>query len=230
MNESNMYPWVTATRNYVGGECPHKCHYCFVNDLKKYPNVAKRYSGEPFLIESELAKNEGGGKTVFVQDCGDLFAEAIPIEWINRVFLHCNAYPGNIYVFQTKNPKRFMGDFVFPKRILFGTTLESNIDHNVTEAPTPNERFEAMMQVKEFVKKRNLNADIFISIEPVMDFDLATFSSWIYQLKPKFVSIGADSKRCGLTEPSAEKVRLFINEMRNVTEVRVKDNLKRLVD
>ncbi|KKK52692.1 hypothetical protein LCGC14_3102340 [marine sediment metagenome] len=45
-----------------------------------------------------------------------------------------------------------------------------------------------------------------ISIEPITDFNLEFFIKIIKEIKPKFVSIGADSKGHNLPEPSWDKV------------------------
>ena len=68
-----------------------------------------------------------------------------------------------------------------------------------------------------------------ISIEPIMDFDLDTFVCWIKNIKPSFVSIGADSKKSGLPEPTSEKIHQLIEKLSDFTEVKVKANLKRLL-
>ena len=70
---------------------------------------------------------------------------------------------------------------------------------------------------------------IFLSIEPIMDFDLEPFVQIIKNIKPKFVSIGADSKNHNLPEPSKEKIEVLIRELKKFTEVKIKDNLKRLL-
>lgn len=53
------------------------------------------------------------------------------------------------------------------------------------------------------VRKLSEQDDTTVSIEPILDFDLNVMIEWIKQLQPKFVSIGADSKRHNLPEPSA---------------------------
>jgi len=224
MSGNNMYPWVTKQRNFCGGECPHRCVYCYVNTLKKkFPAVRQRYSGPLGLIEKELEKSEGKGRMIFVQDCSDLFAKAMPCEWIERVLQHCRQYPGNTYLFQTKNPIRFF-DFVrqFPEKSFLGTTIESDINYpGISKAPSVTLRAEAMAGLNGF--------DKMVSIEPVMDFDLELFVDMIRKINPLFVSIGADSKRHGLKEPSAEKLHGLINALREFTEVRIKDNLYRIL-
>lgn len=50
-----------------------------------------------------------------------------------------------------------------------------------------------------------------------------------YEINPKFVSIGADSKKHNLPEPSKEKIEALIRELSLFTEVKIKDNLRRLM-
>jgi len=216
--KGNMYEWITKTKNFMGGVCPHGCNYCFVPHLL-YQKTKERYSGPLRLLEEEFQKPLGIGKLVFVEDCGDLFADAVPKEWILRVIDYCRNYD-NIYLFQTKNPKRFL-EFLdkFPEKTILGTTIETNRDYKITNAPAPIKRF---MDFPQFSKTM-------ISIEPIMDFDLATMVQWIKTLKPTFVSIGADSKGHKLPEPSKEKIEKLIDELKKITEVKIKTNLKRLI-
>lgn len=77
--------------------------------------------------------------------------------------------------------------------------------------------------------KKSKSIPIFISIEPIMDFDLDILVDWIRQLNPEFVSIGADSKGHGLVEPSRDKVLKLVEELKRFTEVKMKLNLQRLL-
>jgi len=225
---SNMYPWVDETRNFVGGRCPHRCKYCFVGK-SRFPFVKKRYSFRLRLLHGEFDKPLGKDKTIFVCDCNDLFAEKIPSEWILKVLLFCNKYPGNTYLFQSKNPKRF-NEFkkMFPKKTLLGTTIESNRECYVSSAPPIRNRF---MNIRFLSEEFN----VMLSIEPILDFDLNKFVNIIRKIKPIFVSVGADSKGCGLDskgrgliEPSKEKVLSLINELKKFTKVKIKKNLERI--
>ncbi len=220
----NMYNWVTKKRNFIGGQCPHQCSYCSTDSFKKrFPNANKKYSGELRLIEKELEKNEGSGNVIFVQNCSDLFAEGVKSECIKKVLEHCNQFD-NTYLFQTKNPERFL-EFsgLFPKKSILGTTIESNRDHNLSKAPKAKERYVALGcdHLSEY--------DKMINIEPILDFDLKELVDMIKHVNPKFVSIGADSKDHNLQEPSPEKVNSLVKEIKKFTEVKVKPNLKRLM-
>ena len=69
-----------------------------------------------------------------------------------------------------------------------------------------------------------------VSIEPIMDFDLRDFLCMLRDVKPEFVSIGADSKRNNLIEPPSEKIEQLIKHLKSYTNVIIKNNLKRLIE
>jgi hypothetical protein len=207
----NMYGWCNFTWNAIQGECLHDCSYCYV---KKFP------VGKLRLNERNLQDDLGTNNTIFVGSGCDMWAKNVPSEWIVKVLEHCNMFH-NQYVFQTKNPARFK-DFLYlmPKHSLFGVTIESNRNYGISQAPFAWDRYD------HFLKLDMPNK--FLSIEPILDFDLCVMSYWIACLKPKFVSIGADSKGHGLKEPDWGRLSILIDEVRKVTEVRLKDNLARL--
>jgi hypothetical protein len=73
-------------------------------------------------------------------------------------------------------------------------------------------------------------AATFMTIEPVLDFDVDGMLELIDIARPAFLNIGADSKRCGLAEPSADKVLALIEGIRTLgIEIRQKTNLERLL-
>jgi len=221
--DGDMYEWVTKKRNYIGGQCPHRCSYCYVGGFKKrFPHTRIRYSGEVYLLEKELAKSEGIGHVVFVQDCGDLFADAVPGTWIGKVLQHLNDYPDNKYLLQTKNPGRFKEfEKQFPPKSIIGTTIETNRSlHAFSAAPHPVKRANALAET--------IWPEKMVSIEPIMAFDFEEFVTMVKQVSPRFVSIGADSKNQCLPEPSPAKVEALINELAGFAEVRMKRNLERL--
>lgn len=214
-----MYDWIDKTRNFIAGECPHKCGYCYVKRLR-FPLIKEKYSGELRLIESELERNEGEGKTIFVQDCGDLFAKEVPYDWIRIILRHLGKFH-NTYLFQTKNPER-LKEFMhfFPANSIFGTTIETNRAYEDTKAPNVQER---QYFIEEMPERR------MVSIEPVMEFDLDIMVKWMEDINPEFISIGADSGGNNLKEPSKEKLEELIKELSKFTEVKVKSNMQRLL-
>lgn len=219
---SNMYPDVDKTINFIGGKCPYNCSYCYVEDLKRFPVLKKKYSGVIKSMPKEFKKPVGKNKFIFVGSCIDMFAKEIHDTHIIDVINHLSWYD-NTYLFQTKNPERFLHPWNFPQKSILGTTIETNRDYKLSKAPTPKKRMEAMVNLKYF------KWDRMISLEPLMDFDLKILVKWIKDIKPKYVSIGADSKGKGLEEPSPEKIKALIKKLNKFTEVKIKDNLKRLL-
>ena len=104
--KGDMYDWVSHTWNPLAGECLHHCSYCFVRHLP-VPVRNGKYAGPPCLVEREMKEHHGRDRTIFVCSCNDLFAEGVPHEMIMRVLERCNEFK-NQYVFQTKNPQRYL--------------------------------------------------------------------------------------------------------------------------
>lgn len=226
-SKGNMYSWVTHTHCHLGGECPHKCVYCYV-DNPRFGRPA-RYQGELRLIEKEFSVKYGEGNTIFIENCNDLFSAAVPRAFIKRIMAHCCLYPKNRYVFQTKNPSRYMDyqeeEWMFPDNIILGCTIETNRNVcGISAAPEPEERIYQISRLKGF-------APIFITVEPVLDFDIDILASWIDRIRPEFLNLGADSKGHGLTEPTVEKIMQFTGKLREYgIELREKHNLNRLIN
>ena len=219
-----MYPWVTHMHSVLGGECQHKCSYCYVKKLGRKRDP--RFSGNIRLLKEEMNVNYGTGKTIFIEHLNDLFSYSVPDQIIFQILEHCRRYPNNKYIFQTKNPERYskIPLSLFPPKYILGMTIETNREiPGISFAPKPFFRFSAATCL-------DLAIPFFITIEPIMDFDLNEFSTWIYTLKPDFVNIGADSKGHNLPEPTAEKVESFIKVLEdNEIEIREKHNLERIM-
>jgi len=231
----NMYPWAW-TWNPLAGKCPHECSYCYVGG-KIAPWLSRmgndKYLGEPRLVEEEFKTNlvTPDGKIIFVESCGDLFAYGIDETWIWQVLNRITKFRQSTFLLQTNNPERFF-DFNIPQNCILGTSIPTNRDiSHLTKAPSPKERYYAFFML-------NSNRDIegnkiyrlMVSIEPIMDFDLDTLVFWINEIEPEFVSVGGDSGKNKLSEPTAEKLEELLECLEKVTEVRRKKNLKRLLD
>lgn len=211
--KGNMYPWVTHTWNAIKGKCPHDCSYCY---MKVYPQKDVR------LDISELKTNLGDGNFIFVGSSCDMWAGEIPDNWIEQTLELCRLHPQNTYLFQSKNPMRFaLWECELPPSVLLGTTIESNRSLISYKAPSVYERYQAMKQTEH---------PKMISIEPIMDFDVGELAQWITEIYPCFVSIGADSKGHNLPEPKPQKIKELISELVKITEVKLKANLKRLIE
>jgi protein gp37 len=189
--------------------------------------MAKR-SGQDHSVrldEKDLETKFGEGKIIFVGHLCDMWGPWIPKEWIADVLERCVAYPDNVYVFQSKNPGRFCEfKFPHPARTLLGTTIETDRYPKgfQTKAPSIEERVGAMINLYPLRR--------FVTIEPIMDFDLSNLLRIIKMIKPEFVTIGADSKGHGLKEPDPEKVLKLIDGLNDMeVEIRQKSNLERLL-
>jgi len=233
LNESKgqMYSWVGFTHTHLGGECPHKCSYCYTGRGRF--GRPPRYEGPLRLIEKEFNVNYGTDRIIFVENCNDLFAFEVPHEMILRVLEHCCKYPDNTYVFQTKNPLRYFGYLKsMPPHVMLGTTIETNRKVLVmahSKAPEPSLRKEGMVRLtKGNLWKENLKT--FVTIEPIMDLDVDVMLLWLQQINPTFVNVGADSKGTNLPEPSADKVHALLDGIGRLgIEIRQKSNLTRLL-
>lgn len=220
-----MYDWVSHTHSHLGGECTHKCSYCYVQ--RNRFGVSPRYKGKVQLFEDELKVDYGIGKTIFIEHMNDLFAEDMPGPFIYKILIHTKKYPGNLYIFQTKNPQKAYNSIgLFPANFMIGTTIETNAWHKeLSKAPEPYLRY---IGLSKFVKH---GAKTFLTIEPIIDFDLGILMEWITDLRPDFVNIGADSKSTGLPEPDRDRVLRLINglELEGIT-IKKKTNLDRILN
>jgi len=221
ISKGNMYPFITDTWNTVKGKCPHDCSYCYMKRFGEQKPIR--------FDESELKTDLGEGKFIFVGSSCDMWADGVENEWIHRTLLYCNKFK-NKYLFQSKNPSRFM-DFIsqFPPNTILGTTIESNKTYNeISKTPSPTNRAVSLNKISSFFSTM-------VTIEPIMDFD--NFSPIRFSLpylvhlcKPQWVNIGADSQGHELPEPSSEKIQSLIDNLRDADiEVKIKSNLKRLM-
>ena len=211
----NMYDWVTHTWNPIKGKCPHDCFYCYMKRWGEQKELR--------LDEQEIRTNLGRGNFIFVGSGTDMFAEDIPSVWIERVLWKCNEHEHNRYLFQTKNPFRLIEiSKDFPSTSVFCTTIETNrwINRAMGYAPHPFDR------AFSFNKLRH---EKYVTIEPIMDFDLQTFVQTIEMCEPVQVNIGADSGGHNLPEPSADKVLELIEQLQKFTTVKLKKNLNRII-
>lgn len=212
--KGNMYNFVNYTWNVIKGKCPHECEYCY---MKIFPQGKIRFD------EKELKTDLGRNNFIFVGSSCDMFAEAIPKEWIIQILDCCKKFPENTYLFQTKNPLRFtdLRDELASMNCILGTTIETNRKGFSYNAPAISERIRGM-EIKGFRKM--------ITIEPVIDFDVSLLTSLIERANPEFVNIGADSKNHNLPEPSAFKIENLIKELKKFTKIINKENLSRILN
>jgi len=230
MTGGNMYEWVGYTWNPLAGACPHDCEYCYVKDLaRRFPNLRKKYTGPIRIDEKALNQKLPKNKTIFVCSMNDLFASEIPDEMIDVILRKASEYNDNLFLFQTKNPRRLI-DWIgrFPRRCVFATTIESNRSLIKTKAPPPWKRYADFKEFKNAMMEESKAYVYEITIEPILDFD-DELVEWLFDIAPNFVSIGADSKGHNLPEPSEKKIVNLVDTLCNAGfSVHLKKNLKRI--
>lgn len=198
-----MFPFITQTWNPLGGECLHKCPYCWATALKeRYPNLKTKYGGEARIIDREFKRIASFKATdfIFVCDMTDLFGYWVSNSLIQQIFEVIKTSPAQ-FLFLTKNPKRYH-DLIsigihIPLNCILGATIESDKDHFIT-VPVSS-RLEAVADLSE------MGYPVMLSIEPILKFDYQNFANWLRLIMPKFVAVGYDNYNHGLPEPSLEE-------------------------
>jgi DNA repair photolyase len=151
----------------------------------------------------------------------------IPYSWIKKVIDYAHGFGGNQYIFQTKNPKRFITSYfgLSAERDILCTTIETDqyLPEIMRNAPSPFDRLHHLYQM------RTRGFRIMITIEPIMDFNPGVLLFMLRTIKPMQVNIGADSGNNHLPEPSKEKTLGLITELRKFTKVVEKKNLMRII-
>lgn len=213
--KSLMFGFVTKTWNPIVTRCTHYCKYCYAQPLLdklmlssgKYECLAYNPSALQLREQdlSHLKLDFVGSDYVFVCSMCDLFAEAIPTEFITKILSALKTADAQ-FLLLTKNPQRMVDclDYI-PSNCTLGMTAETNrATTRWSKAPLPFDRFAA------FSLLANEPFERFVCIEPIMDFDLYPFAKLIHEVKPTFVSIGYDNHHFMLPEPYLSKTEDLI--------------------
>lgn len=226
----NMYEFITHTWNPIVGRCPHDCKYCYV--LYKYGNDVK----EEIRLEEECFKDKfGSNKFIFVGSGIDIFANDIPDNWITHVLDYCHRDntdlfgTRNRFLFQSKNPSRLLKYINHPifQNAVVCTTIETNRYYPLimNNAPVVEERAVAMNKIAE------KGIPTYLTIEPIMDFDLDELVYLIKLCQPEQINIGANTNlNIRLPEPSKEKIHQLIGTINSDYKLELKSNLGRLLN
>ena len=199
---SKMFSFITAQWNPLGGECLHKCSYCWAKTLIDKFQM-KKYRGKPRLITHELERKFTDKDFVFVCDMTDLFGHWVPTEIIEAILAYIRKSPAT-FLLLTKNPVRYKY-FEIPTNCVCGATIESDLDHELT-GPPEVDRIRDMCMLKNVRKM--------VSIEPVMEFT-PDFQQDIFCIRPAFVAIGYDNYGNHLVEPELQDVEALIHGFEN---------------
>lgn len=222
-----MFPFITETYNPIGGICPYNCVYCWAKDLiKRYGH--RKYSGKYYLVKGALKKKFKAGSFVFLCDMLDLFADNVPSEIISQVLEIIRDNPESKFLLETKNPKRYF-EFLddFPSNVVLGVTIESTDDlypetkskyktyKDTSVSPTPWTRIMYMLELRKMTE-----LDFFVSVEPILSFNVFWFVAVFKLLRPWAVAVGYDNYKHFLPEPKLEETEELIKKLEK-TGVRV---------
>lgn len=221
-----MFKSIDDTWNVFVG-CGHECTYCNARKaaLTRFKRIARYRDGfTPKLVESELRRRFKPGQFIFVAYMGDIaFATR---EQFLTIIAKIREFPETNFLIQTKNPEQlydWWADWCIslPANVSLGTTIETNRNYGLSKAPPPYDRFRYLTG---YPHKRK-----FLSIEPIMDFDLDILVSWVRILKPEIVEVGADNYHNNLPEPPWWKVEALLGRLREICpKVVEKEGLERL--
>lgn len=204
-HQSRMFPFITKTWNPCVG-CCHDCRYCWAKSLAetKLKHTDRYKAGfVPKMIDRELARRFKKGDFVFVCDMGDLFGLWVPRYWIWNVLKAIKKSPEAKFLLLTKNPERYLDfEWMIPENCVCAATIETNRSTaGISKAPQPGERWRGLRDL-DYPHK-------ILVAEPILEFDLTTFESWILSLRPQLdmVVLGYDNYSNKLPEPALEKTR-----------------------
>ena len=216
---SRMYSDAMTWNPFKG--CDFDCTYCKPSFQAIAKIWTKRcddcYNYKPHYHPERLNKIPSK-KIVFVCGNGDIsFCDPnYTVDIVNAIHNHNRRCPHKTYYFQSKEPIYFdqFNPAFFPDNVIMLTTLETNRDAGygygaISKAPLPTERYKQFLNL-QFPRK-------VVTIEPVMDFDLDIFTSWIKNINPEYVWLGYNSKpnSVKLPEPSYKKFVAFATNLIN---------------
>lgn len=225
-----MYEFITHTWNPIRGKCFHGCTYCYMQGKWSHPCQ--------YLEIKELTGTFESGQFIFIGSSTDFCSEKVKSEWIKQVFDFC--YKNNPidifgekakFLLQTKNPERLLEFFNHPllnpenDEIIICTTLETNrhLHKYMQNAPAPRQRAEAMAKIA------NQGIKTYVTIEPIMDFDLEEFVELIRMCRPEQVNIGKNtSKVAAVPNPTIQNTVTLVKELLKFTKVEIKSNSGKL--
>lgn len=232
LNESKgyMYEFITHTWNPIKGKCFHGCTYCYMR--------GKWSQFNQYLDIKELTGTFRSGQFIFIGSSTDFCSEEVKSEWIEQILDFC--YKNNPldifgerakFLLQTKNPERLLKFINHPllnpenEISIVCTTLETNrhLPRIMQNAPTPIKRAEAMaILARQRIKT-------YVTVEPIIDFDLEEFVDLIKMCKPEQVNIGKNtSKEVIVPNPTIGKTVDLVKELNKFTKVEIKTNSGKL--
>jgi len=214
--KTNMYPERKGNISWFRG-CDFDCTYCAFGRMLRLSECTHCQAFEPHAhleVLNRTPPKTKEGEFLTMGLSGDIvFATD---EEMKAAVAYCEKWSDRTFLIQTKAPHLFI-TYNFPKNVILDCTIESDVHHRVSAAPTVRYRQEIMASGPV---QRQKNPK-WITVEPIMGFTEG-FADFIEEIHPEVVYVGYDSKNHHLREPSLEETMRFIEQVKKFAEVRPK--------
>ncbi|MBA7632378.1 hypothetical protein ES703_39924 [subsurface metagenome] len=149
MNKTKI-EWCDYTVNPIKGVCPNSCWYCYARRMYK----RFKWNPEIRLDLDCLDKiwNIKKPSRIFVGSMHEIFGDWISDSWIQEIINRIKHCEKHIFIFLSKNPKRYY-DFKFPSNCWLGVTITGEEGYRTEEI------------YRYLYRKDNIR---FISFEPIL--------------------------------------------------------------
>lgn len=214
--KTNMYSERKGNVSWFRG-CNFDCTYCAFGRMLRLSKCTHCQAFDPHahlevLDRTPLETEEGEFLTMGLS--GDIsFATD---EEMKAAVAYCRKWSDRTFLIQTKSPHLFIV-YNFPENVILDCTIESDVHHRVSSAPTVRFRQEIMASGPV---QRQKNPK-WITVEPIMGFTEG-FADFLEEIHPEVVYVGYDSKNHHLREPSLKETMAFIERVKEFAEVRPK--------
>lgn len=201
--------------------CNFQCSYCWARKLAETKLKASYpYGFIPTTHFDRFYRRFKPDDFVFPITMGDIaFAPSVIIQHILKT---ADKFPYSNFLLCSKSPSMFCKPEFHRPNIFLGTTIETNRKYEaISKAPPVTARYHTI--------RYNSSHHKFVSIEPIMDFDLLELVQWMVDIKPEIIEVGADNYHNNLPEPSPDKVNALLVHIRQICPTVIeKEGLERL--
>ena len=197
--------------------CGFNCKYCAFNKTLRYRKcqACKDFTPHAHLeVLDRAPPKTRKGEFLTMGLTGDIsFASSIELA---AAISYCKRWNDRTFMVQTKDPGIYKVH-EFPENVILNVTIETDVDFNISQAPTVDQR----LNVMESGTVQRLPNRKYITIEPIMGFSV-DFVNRLKMINPDVVYIGYDSEQHKIIEPSLEATKKLVDQLRSFVEVRTK--------